>query len=101
MIAAFLVANLVAALIVVAFPNLKRSPSDSISRAHHELRQAFARQGRALLDWYGAKSIEEVTALWTEFAARPVRYAPYVQWEMTPYEGKYFAISENGYRRSK
>lgn len=97
---AFLAANGLASLVLSAFPGVLKSEAHILNDQFDRMRHDHERFGSDYLAWYGAKSIDDVLTLWNEFASVPARYAPYTQFEVRPFSGRFYTVTQAGYREN-
>jgi lysophospholipase L1-like esterase len=92
-----LVANAFATIWLRARPELLMSSEDRINENTRAVREKMITPDQAVL-WYDLGSPDEVKPMWDEFYRAGAQFESYVHFRSRPLQGKYYGVTEQGYR---
>jgi lysophospholipase L1-like esterase len=97
-IAGLLVANHLAAAWLTARPDLLMSPDDRINENTRAVRERMISPSQAVR-WYDLASADDVKPMWDEFYGAGVRFESYVHFRSRALDGRFYGLTEAGYRK--
>lgn len=96
-IAALLGANWAAERYLQANPEILMSRDERINENTRAVRESMIPKDR-ITEWYALESADELKPMWQEFYDAGAEFESYVHFRSRPLEGKYYGVTQAGYR---